>query len=262
MRLQRLAVLVLSSLPAASPWTSDPGAARSCAAEQEKPLAHGYDFFELSRYPLEGEDFVAPGVVLRLANGRKRVLHRWLLCEEDQRFAMDLYVNEMKRIKASLDQTEFTSRGQSAAPGRQLYTSPHFVFSVTAHPAGEDPNWCYCAVTSMPKADVEQNFFQTLARLAEQRGMCRNGVRGAGDIVAEYGARLAEFDFQNNDVLKTSWSAVAKNYLEAMDVEKGVYRIVWDEAPEPYGTNIVRLVADPDSKEIAVDFQGYHDPTT
>lgn len=346
--------------------------------------------------PYEGEEFVAPGVVLRLANGRKRVLHRWLLSEEDQRFAMDLYVKEMQRIKASLDQTEYTGGGGSAGIGRQQYVSPHFVFDVAAHPAGEDPketarrdrfyrsavagaeywyayleygghlmqywdrkekrkhgvhvgggngggyggctiggisalpialfheyshgfnlwwfghpeifcdfgqvlgtggtavekagnnvrrphlsalhgayptclflsalgedpNWGYCAVTSMPKADSEQNFFQTLARIAEQRGMCEKGIPGAGDIVGEYGARLAEFDFQNNDVLKRSWFAVTRPYLEALDVEKGVYRIVWDFAPEAYGTDVVRLVADPDSKEIAVDFQGHHDPTT
>lgn len=346
--------------------------------------------------PYEGKEIVAPGVVLRLANGRKRVLHRWLLCEEDQRFAMDLYVKEMQRIKASLDQTEYTGGGGSAGLGQQQYVSPHFVFYFAAGPSGEDPkaaalrdkfcrsavagaeywyayleygghlmqywdrkekrkhgvrvgggngggyggctiggvsalpialfheyshgfnlwwfghpeifcdfgqvlgtggtavdkagnnvrrphlsalngsyptclflaalgddpNWGYSAVTSMPKADSEQNFFQSLARIAEQRGMCEKGIPGAGDIVSDYGARLAEFDFQNNDALKRSWLAVVRPHLEAMDVKNREYRIVWDFAPESYGTDVVRLVADPDSKEITVDFQGYHDPTT
>ena len=126
----------------------------------------------------------------------------------------------------------------------------------------EDPNWGYCAVTSMPKADAEKNFFQTLARVVEQRGMCKKGIPGAGDIVGEYGARLAEFDFHNHDVLKRFWFGAEKAYVEAVDVKKGEYRILWDKAPESYGTDIVRLVADPDSKEIMVDFQGYHDPTT
>jgi len=346
--------------------------------------------------PYEGKEIVAPGVVLRFPNGRKRVLHRWVLSPEDQRFAMDLYVKEMKRIRATLDQTEYTG-GEGPAPlGRVIYTSPHFVFSYAAHPdkeepearalrdkfyrsavagaeywytylehgghlmqywdrkekrkhnvrvgggngggyggcviggvtalpialfheyshgfnlwwfghpeifcdfgqllgtggqtidkawnnvrrpyrsalhgayptclflaaLGEDPNWGYCAVVAMPKSDAEPNFFQTLARVAEQRGMCKKGIPGAGDVVGDYGARLAEFDFHNHNRLKTSYFAVARDYLEAMDVDNGVYRIVWDKAPEPYGTNVIRLVPDPDAKEITVDFQGYHDPTT
>ena len=346
--------------------------------------------------PYEGEDIVAPGVVLRFPNGRKRVLHRWSLSKADQQFAMDLYVKEMRRIRATLDQTEYTG-GEGPAPlGRELYTSPHFVFSYAAGPAGEDPkakalrdrfnrsalagaeywyaylehgghlmqywdrkekrkhnvhvgggngggyggcsvggvsalpialyheyshgfnlwwfghpeifcdfgqvlgtggtridkasnnvrrphrsalhgayptclflsvlgedpNWGYCSVVAMPKADSEPNFFQTLARVTEQRGMARKGIPGAGDIVGDYGARLAEFDFHNHNLLKSSWFTAARDYLEAMDVKKGLYRIVWDKAPESYGTNVIRLVAEPGAKEIAVDFQGYHDPTT
>ena len=346
--------------------------------------------------PYAGEEFVAPGVVLRFPNGRKRVLHRWLLSKKDQRFAMDLYVKEMKRIRSTLDQTRFTG-GEGPAPlGRELYTSPHFVFSYEAGPAGEDPkakslrdrfnrsalagaeywyaylehgghlmqywdrkekrkhrvhvgggngggyggcsvggvsalpialfheyshgfnlwwfghpeifcdfgqvlgtggariekawnnvrcpyrsalhgsyptclflaalgedpNWGYCAPVAMPKSDAEQNFFQTLARITEQRGMCEKGIGGAGDIVGDYGARLAEFDFHNHNLLKSTYLAVARDYLEAMDVKKNQYRIVWDKAPESYGTNVIRLVADPKSTEITVDFQGYHDPTT
>jgi len=346
--------------------------------------------------PYGGEEIVAPGVVLRFANGRKRTLHRWLLSKEDQRFAMDLYVKEMKRIRATLDQTKFTG-GEGPDPlGRVLYTSPHFVFSYAAHPEkedpkaralrdkfyrsavvgaeywyayleygghlmqywdrkekrkhgvhvgggngggyggctiggvtalpialfheyshgfnlwwfghpeifcdfgqvlgtggtriekasnnvrrpyrsalhgayptclflsvlGEDPNWGYCSVVAMPKSDAEPNFFQTLARITEQRGMAKKGIPGAGDIVGDYGARLAEFDSHNHNLLKSWWFAVARDYLEAMDVKKGIYRIVWDKAPEPYGTNVIRLVADPKSTEISVDFKGYHDPTT
>ncbi len=346
--------------------------------------------------PHDGLEFLAPGVVLRFPNGRKRVLHHWVLSPEDNRFAMDVYVKEMKRIRASLDQTEFTGGEGAAALGRVNYTSPHFVFSYAAHPEkeapearalrdkfyrsavvgaeywyaylehgghlmqywdrkdkrkhgvhvgggngggyggctiggvsalpialfheyshgfnlwwfghpeifcdfgqllgtggmlidkawnnvrrpyrsalhgayptclflaamGEDPNWGYCSVVAMPKSDAEQNFFQSLARIAEQRGLTKKGIPGAGDIVGDYGARLAEFDFQNHNRLKTSYFAVARDYLEAMDVEKGEYRIVWDKAPEPYGTNVIRLVPDPDAKQITVDFQGYHDPTT
>jgi len=346
--------------------------------------------------PYEGQEIVAPGVVLRLSDGRKRVLHHRFLSRADQQFAMDLYVKEMKRIRATLDQTEFTG-GEGPAPiGRELYTSPHFVFSYPAGPKdedpraralrdkfnrsavagaeywyaylehgghlmqywdrkekrkhrvhvgggngggyggctiggvsalpialfheyshgfnlwwfghpeifcdfgqvlgtggtvvekawnnvrrpyrsalhgayptclflaalGEDPNWGYCSVAAMPKSDAEQNFFQTLARITEQRGMAAKGIPGAGDIVGDYGARLAEFDMQNNELLKSTWLSVARDYVEAMDVAKGRYRIVWDKAPESYGTNVIRLAADPGAKEITVDFQGYHDPST
>jgi hypothetical protein len=346
--------------------------------------------------PYEGIEFVAPGVVLRLPNGRKRVLHRWALSEQDQRFAMDLYMTEMKRIRATLDQTKYTG-GEGLAPlGREMYTSPHFAFSYAAGPKvedpkskalrdkfnrsalagaeywyayleygghlmqywdrkeklkhqvsvgggngggyggcsvggvsalpialyheyshgfnlwwfghpeifcdfgqvlgtggtridkaynnvrrphrnalhgsyptclflsvlGEDPNWGYCSVVALPKADSEQNFFQTLARVTEQRGLAKKGIPGAGDIVGDYGARLAEFDVQNHQMLKEAWFTVARDYLEAMDVAKGEYRIVWNKAPESYGTNVIRLVADPGTKDITVDFQGYYDPTS
>ncbi|MBT3297165.1 MAG: hypothetical protein HN919_14955 [Verrucomicrobia bacterium] len=346
--------------------------------------------------PYQGQDIVAPGVVLRFPNGRKRVLHRGLLSEADQRFAMDLYVKEMNRIKASLDQTEFTADEGFAGVGREFYSSPHFSFNVAAHPkeesaeerakrdtfyrsavAGaeywyayleygghlmqywdreeklkhhvgvgggngggyggcqiggisalpialfheyshgfglwwfghpeifcdfgqvlgtggtrvekaknnvayphlsaltrsygtclflaafsEDPNWGYCAPFAMPKADVEQNFFQTFARVAEQRGLCKKGLPGVGDILGDYGARLAEFDFHNHEVLKDWWFSVVRNYLEPIDVKNRMYRIVWDRAPESYGSNVIRLVPDDDAKDIAVDFQGYYDPTT
>jgi hypothetical protein len=345
--------------------------------------------------PYDGEDIVAPGVVLRLANGRKRVLHRWLLSKEDQQFAMDVYVKEMKRIRATLDKTEYAG-GEGPAPlGREFYTSPHFVFSYAAGPKdqdakakalrdkfnrsalagaeywytylehgghlmqywdrkekrkhnvhvgggngggyggcsvggvsalpvalfheyshgfnlwwfghpeifcdfgqvlgtggtriekawnnvrrphlsalhgayptcmflaalGEDPNWGYCAPAAMPKSDAEQNFFQTLARVAQQRGIAEKGIPGAGDIVGDYGARIAEFDMQNHNLLKSTYFSVARDYVEAIDVNGGQYRIAWDKAPEPYGTNVIRLLAEPGAREITVDFQGYHDPT-
>jgi len=345
--------------------------------------------------PNDGIDIVAPGVLLRFPDGRRRVFHRWMLCKEDQQFVMDLFVKEMARIRKTLDQSEYDGGDEKAADGRVLYTSPHFVFSYAAHPkdedpartaqrdkfyrsalAGaeywysylehgghlmqfwerdvkrkhrvhvgggngggyggcqiggitalpialyheyshgmnlwwfghpeifcdfgqdlgtggeankntnnirrpyrnalhaayptclflsvmnEDPNWGYCATFAMPKSAAEPHFYQTIARLAEQRGMCAegDGIRTAGDMVAEFGARQAETDIQNKDVIARTWFSVTRNHLEAVDTAAGTYRIPWDEAPEAYGTNIIRLVAEPDAKEIVVDFQGYHDP--
>jgi len=129
---------------------------------------------------------------------------------------------------------------------------------------GEDPNWGYCAVDALPTAAAEQKqtFFHTFARVGEQRGVFKNGIRGLGDTVGEFAARYAEFDLQNQEHLRFRWFAGMRNYLEAVDTEAGIYRIPWDEAPEPFGCNIVRLDPLPDSKEIAVDFRGLHDPAT
>ena len=345
--------------------------------------------------PNDKIDIVAPGVLLRFPDGRRRVFHRWMLCKEDQRFVMDLFVKEMARIRKTLDQSEYKGGDEVPAEGRVLYTSPHFVFIYAAHPkdedparraqrdkfyrsavAGaeywysylehgghlmqfwerdaknkhrvrvgggngggyggctiggitalpialfheyshgmnlwwfghpeiycdfgqdlgtggtenkninnirrpyrnalhskyptcfflsvmsEDPNWGYCAPFAMPKAAAERHFYQSIARLAEQRGMCArgDGIRAAGDMVAEYGARLAELDIQNKDVIVRSWFSVMRNHLEPVDTAKGTYRIPWDEAPEAYGVNIIRLVAEPEAREVVVDFKGYHDP--
>ncbi len=125
---------------------------------------------------------------------------------------------------------------------------------------GFDPNWGMCAMTAMPKSVAEPTFFHTLARVGQQRGLFKDGIRGMGDTLGDFGARLAEFDTQNQEGLREEWFSVVRNYLEPVDVAKGVYRIPWDEAPEPFGVNIIRLAPDEDAETIEVDFQGYHDP--
>jgi len=47
-----------------------------------------------------------------------------------------------------------------------------------------------------------------------------------------------------------------------VDTAKGIYRCPSGEAPEPFGVNISRLVADPGAKKLTVDFQGEYDPDT
>lgn len=125
---------------------------------------------------------------------------------------------------------------------------------------GDDPNWGLLFVTAVPGAVEEPSLFQTLARVGQQRGMFEDGIRGVGDMVGDYSARLAEFDTQNQYPMRTWYFAAARNYLEPVDVENGVYRIPWDEAPEPFGANIVRLLPEEGSEAIEVDFRGYHDP--
>ena len=125
---------------------------------------------------------------------------------------------------------------------------------------GYDPNWGLLFVTAVPGAAEEPSLFQTLARVGQQRGMFADGIRGLGDMVGDYSARLAEFDTQNQYPMRVNFFAAARNYLEPVDAENGVYRIPWDETPEPFGANIVRLLPEEGSEAIEVDFQGYHDP--
>jgi len=122
---------------------------------------------------------------------------------------------------------------------------------------GDDPNWGLLFVTAVPGAAEERLLFQTLARVGEQRGMFEDGIRGLGDLVGDYSARLPEFDTQNQYPMRTWYFAAARNYLEPVDVENGVYRIPWDEAPEPFGANMVRLLPEEGSEAIEVDFQGH-----
>jgi len=125
---------------------------------------------------------------------------------------------------------------------------------------GFDPNWGHCAMTAVPAAGDDGSFFGTIARLGQQRGMFKHGIRGVGDTVGDFGARLAEFDTQIREGLRKKYFAVARNYLEPVDKKQGIYRIPWGEAPEPFGVNIIRLVPDEGGKAIEVDFRGYHDP--
>jgi len=81
---------------------------------------------------------IEPGVVLRLPDGRKRCFVRGSLGDEDQQYVMDLYVKEMQRIKAGLDQTPRTKRPRSdiewpdnakpGEPGTMQVECEHFVW--------------------------------------------------------------------------------------------------------------------------------------
>jgi len=115
----------------------------------------------------------------------------------------------------------------------------------------------------------EQTIFQVIARIGEQRGIFKNGIRGVGDMVGEFTARLAELDCELEHVMRQTPSpspgevlSVKRNRLEPVDRKAGLYRIFREEAPEMFGSNVVRLVADEGAKEIRVDFQGIYDPAT
>lgn len=125
---------------------------------------------------------------------------------------------------------------------------------------GEDPNWGYGFFASLPYGEEEWSTLQVIARVGEQRGLFENGIRGLGDTVGEYGARLATFDCELEDVYRRSYFAPTRNWLETVDAGKRIYRIPLEEAPEPFGVNISRLEADEKAAEVVVDFSGLHDP--
>ncbi len=124
---------------------------------------------------------------------------------------------------------------------------------------GDDPNWGYAWFTCLPYGAEEISTLQAAARVGEQRGMFKNGIRGLGDMVGEYGARLATFDCELEEIFSRRYYAT-RSWLETVDRKERIYRIPWQEAPEPYGVNIVRLVADEGVGEFEVDFTGLHDP--
>jgi len=125
---------------------------------------------------------------------------------------------------------------------------------------GDDPNWGYGWYVALPTGAGEQSLMQIVARVGQQRGMFKNGIRGFGDMMGEYGARLATFDCELQDIYRKAYLAPARSWLEPVDRARGVYRIPMEEAPEPYGMNIVRLVANENAAEIVVGFAGLHDP--
>ena len=127
---------------------------------------------------------------------------------------------------------------------------------------GDDPNWGYCMVITLPLGEGEPSIFHTVARVGEDRGLFKKGIRGVGDMMGEFAARQAELDCELRDGARRHFMSVKRNYLEAVDRQAGIYRIPWAEAPEPFGANIIRLVPEKHAKKIAVDFRGFFDPDT
>jgi hypothetical protein len=125
---------------------------------------------------------------------------------------------------------------------------------------GDDPNWGYAWSVCLPGAESEFSMLHTLARTGQQRGIYPQGVRGVGDLVGDYGARLTTFDCEMEDLFRRERFAPARNWLEPVDRAGRIYRIPYEEAAEPFGINMCRLVADPGADRVVVDFLGRHDP--
>ena len=147
-----------------------------------------------------------------------------------------------------------------ARPWRNIFNgNGGYGFTVFNNVTGEDPNWGYGHFAAMPFG-VNEDMLMAMARAGEQRGMFKNGIRGLGDTVGEYGARLTTFDCELEDVYRRTYFAPSRNWLETVDAAKRIYRIPLEEAPEPFGINMTQLVADENAGKIVVDFTGLHDP--
>ena len=94
---------------------------------------------------------IEPGVVLRPPDGRKRCFLRGSFSDEDKKYIMDLYVNQMRRIKAGLDKTKRLKRPSSdirwpnnakpGEPGTMQVESEHFVWVSGSQAGSEGDPW-------------------------------------------------------------------------------------------------------------------------
>ena len=94
---------------------------------------------------------IEPGVVLRLADGRKRCFVRGSFGNEDKKVVMALYVKEMKRIKAGLDKTKRVKRSNAdvhwpnnakpGRPGTMQVESDHFIWLSGSQAGSEGDPW-------------------------------------------------------------------------------------------------------------------------
>jgi len=128
---------------------------------------------------------------------------------------------------------------------------------------GDNPNWGYGIpiVFVALSGATERTAYHTVARLGQQRGLWKNGVKGFGDFFGEYAARIVTLDMVEQDMLRSKYGMPEISYVCPVYGRENTYRIPNSEAPRTYGFNIIRLNPDEGAKEITVDFQGFHDPT-
>ena len=127
---------------------------------------------------------------------------------------------------------------------------------------GDNPHWGYgipVVLGGMGSA-VEWTAYHTVARLGQERGLWKNGVRGFGDFFGEYAARMVTVDIVEQHMLRSKYGMPEVSSVYRVYGHKNRYRISNAEAPRWCGYNIIRLNPDKDAKEIAIDFRGIYDP--
>ncbi len=128
--------------------------------------------------------------------------------------------------------------------------------------AGDDPNHGYGWFNAIPLGHDEGNPLVSIARMLEQRGIAKNGIRGLGDLFGEYAARMSHFDLELQGAYRKQIYAPARQWLEPVDLKENIWRVPMGNAPEPFGMNVVRIVPEKGANKISINFLGYHDPKT
>ena len=128
----------------------------------------------------------------------------------------------------------------------------------------EDPNWSYYSIASIAALSGfgDGSPMHAYMRVGKERGMWTDPIAEFGDLMGTVCSRFAEFDTQVQQLSKNQYVSANKSYLVAVDREKGLYRCPPNEAPQPYGVHISRLVPDKGAKKLTVDFRGFFDKDT
>jgi hypothetical protein len=136
------------------------------------------------------------------------------------------------------------------------YQCPLWFFAL-----GDNPNWGdgILSVAGCLAAASEPTAYHTIARLGQQRGLWKNGVKGFGDFFGEYAARMATCDFVMQYAIRSKYGMPEISFLQPVYGQTDHYRIPDSEAPRTYGFNIVRLTPAKGATEISVDFDGLHE---
>ena len=129
---------------------------------------------------------------------------------------------------------------------------------------GDDPNWGYTFSFSIAQmmSPSEPTPMHAIARVGEERGLFKDGIREMGDLLGQVGARFAEFDNEIQMGLRGHYAMPTRISLIELDREKRRYRSDQKFAPEAFGVNLVRLIADQGASELSVDFAGHYDSKT
>jgi len=127
---------------------------------------------------------------------------------------------------------------------------------------GDNPNWGYGIqlVAGCLSTPSEPTPCHTIARLGQRKGLWKNGVKGYGDFLGEFAARMVTCDVVEQPMIRCKYGMPEVSYLAPVYGHENRYRISNAEAPRWTGYNIVRLDRDEDAEEIVVDFQGMYDP--
>ncbi|MFC1601089.1 SUMF1/EgtB/PvdO family nonheme iron enzyme [Candidatus Sumerlaeota bacterium] len=128
----------------------------------------------------------------------------------------------------------------------------------------DDPNWSYYSIASIASLTGfgDGSPMHGYMRVGKERGMWDDPIAEFGDLMGTVCSRFAEFDTQVQQLAKNQFVSANKSYLVAVDREKGLYRCPPNEAPQPYGVHISRLVPGKGAREFTVDFRGFFDRDT